>query len=124
VLWNCNIGSNVLIRVDGSQTPTQRNYKRSFPPPRRPLQSIPIGSAARSSPANPPLATVKLLACNILTMPSMSVPNTGGRRQRRTVMRWWVYRKQYVAFVVQQRDPYYENCGTTIPDEHPKLCFV
>jgi len=30
-------------------------------------------------------------------------------------MRWWVYRNNAVAFAVQQRDPYYEDCGVNIP---------
>ena len=112
---NCNIGSNVLIRVDGftnahfngnytvvsSTATTFTVYSPSTPPP-----VVTSESAA---------ATVKLLACNILTMPSMSVPNTVEGASGETVMRWWVYRNNTLAFVVQQRDPYYEDCGTTIP---------
>jgi hypothetical protein len=56
-----------------------------------------------------------VLACNILALPSLAVPTTVEGSSADTVMRWWVYRNNTPAFAVQQRDPYYEDCGVNIP---------
>src|SRR5229473_1819459 len=59
--------------------------------------------------------TMKVLACNVLSMGSVVVPNSVEGSSSDTVMRWWVYRNNTLAFVVQARDPYYEDCGVNIP---------
>jgi hypothetical protein len=54
------------------------------------------------------------MAINVLTMPALSVPNTVEAGSGDTVMRWWVYRNNTLAFCVQAHDPYYEDAGVNI----------
>lgn len=108
---NCNIQNGTQIRIDGfTNTNFDGNYtilsnngtnQFTVPSPRTP--TVTTESVA---------ATVKLLACNVLTLPASSVAaiETGGD----TVLRYWVYRNGVLATVIQGHDPYYEDCGMNI----------
>jgi hypothetical protein len=108
---NCNIAVNTLVRIDGF---TNGHFNGNYTV----IATNGTNQFTVYSPATPVVtsesasATVKLLACNVLTMPSNSVAGieTGGD----SVLRYWVYRNNTVAFVVQSYDPYYEDCGMTI----------
>src|SRR6266705_1341029 len=112
---NCNVSVNAPINIAGfTNTHFNGNYTI-------------IGTTSTTftvySPINPApavtnetaSATVSVLACNILSMPANSVATTVEGASSDTVMRWWVYRNNTLAFTVQQRDPYYEDCGVNVP---------
>jgi hypothetical protein len=112
---NCNLSVNAPINIagftnahfNGNYTVIATNGTNQFTV----YSPAPNGYAVNSESAS---ASVSVLACNVLSMNTSGViPNTiqtGGE----TVMRWWVYRNNAVAFVVQGNDSYFEDCGTNI----------
>jgi hypothetical protein len=119
---NCNMGVNSPIRIDGF---TNNRFNGNYTVIAQTSTTFTVYSPAVTVPAvtsESAAATVKLLACNLLTLPASSVASieTGGD----SVLRYWVYRNNTVAFVVQSHDPYYEDCGmnmdnTRIPSYVP-----
>ena len=119
---NCNMGVNSPIRIDGF---TNNRFNGNYTVIAQTSTTFTVYSPAVTAPAvtsESAAATVKLLACNLLTMPAntLSTIETGGD----SVLRYWVYRNNTVAFVVQSHDPYYEDCGmnmdnTRIPSYVP-----
>ena len=109
---NCNISVNSPIRVDGfTNTHFNGNYTIiALPDSTHFTVYSPQTPAVTSESAS---ATVKVLACNQLTLPANSLLNTV-EVGADIVQRWWLYRNGAVAAVVQSRDPYYEDCGVTI----------
>ncbi|HET7151106.1 MAG TPA: hypothetical protein VFI60_06815, partial [Candidatus Acidoferrum sp.] len=114
---NCNVSVNAPINISGFTG--NGRFNGNFT-----IISTPSNTTFvvySPSTTTPPVTTdtsggtLKVLACNLLSMPSVSVPNTVEGSSSDTVMRWWVYRNNVLAFVVQQRDPYYEDCGVNIP---------
>jgi hypothetical protein len=113
---NCTVSVNAPINIagftnahfNGNYTIIATNGTNQFTvfSPINPAPTVTSESAA---------ATASILACNILTMAALSVPNTVENASSDTVLRWWVYRNNVVAFAVQQRDPYYEDCGVNVP---------
>jgi hypothetical protein len=114
---NCNVSVNAPIYIGGF-TGNSR-FNGNFTVIATPTSST--FTVYSPSATTPPVTsdssggTMKVLACNILTMGSGVVPNTVEGSSSDTVMRWWVYRNNTLAFVVQARDPYYEDCGVNIP---------
>jgi len=112
---NCNLSVNAPINItgftnshfNGNYTVIATNGTNQFTV----YSPAPNGYTVNNESA---AGTVSVLACNNLSMNTSGViPNTietGGE----TVMRWWVYRNGTLAFVVQSRDSYYEDCGTNM----------
>jgi hypothetical protein len=106
---NCNVQVNAIIRIDGF---TNGRFNGNYTVIAQTATTFTVYSPAATAPAvtsESAAATVKLLACNMLTLPASSVAGieTGGD----SVLRYWVYRNNVLAFVVQSHDPYYEDCG-------------
>ena len=109
---NCNVQVNAPIRIDGF---TNGRFNGNYTVIAQTSTTFTVYSPSPVTPAvtsESAAATVKLLACNILTMAANSVAaiETGGD----SVLRYWVYRNNTLAFVAQSYDPYYEDCGMTI----------
>jgi len=113
---NCNVSANAPINIVGF---TNAHFNGNY-------TIVATQDATHFtvySPVNPPpavtsesaAASMTVLACNILALPSLAVPTTVEGSSSDTVMRWWVYRNNTLAFAVQQRDPYYEDCGVNVP---------
>src|SRR5882724_1704751 len=109
---NCNIQVNVPIRVDGF---TNGRFNGNYTVIAQTSTTFTVYSPSATTPAvtsESAAATMKVLACNVLTMGASTVGGieTGGD----TVLRYWVYRNNILAFVVQSHDPYYEDCGMNL----------
>ncbi len=109
---NCNIQVNVPIRVDGF---TNGRFNGNYTVIAQTSTTLTVYSPSATTPAvtsESAAATMKVLACNVLTMGASTVGGieTGGD----TVLRYWVYRNNILAFVVQSHDPYYEDCGMNL----------
>ena len=110
---NCNVSNKVPVFITGF---VFGRFNGSYT-----IAAVPDAThftVYSASYPNPPTttsethaATATVTACNMLTMPSLSVPNTVENATSDIVMRWWVYRNATLAFVIQQRDPYWEDCG-------------
>jgi hypothetical protein len=114
---NCNVSVNAPINIAGF-TGSPRfngNYTIIATPTSSTFTVYSPSATTPSVTSDSSGGTMKVLACNILTMASGVVPNTVEGSSNDTVMRWWVYRNNTVAFAVQARDPYYEDCGVNIP---------
>ena len=107
----CPVSVNAPIRIDGF---TNAHFNGNYTVIAQSTNTFtvysPVTPAVTSETVS---ATAKVLACNILTLPLNTVPlvETGGDQ----VLRWIVYRNGTLAFFVQDRDPYYEDCGVTTP---------
>src|SRR5216684_2983467 len=114
---NCNVSVNAPINIAGF-TGSAR-FNGNFTIIATPTSStFTVYSPSATTPtviSDSSGGTMKVLACNILSMGSVVVPNSVEGSSSDTVMRWWVYRNNTLAFVVQARDPYYEDCGVNIP---------
>src|SRR6266850_1436314 len=111
---NCNLSLNAAVTINGfANGHFNGNYTIiALPDATHFTVYSPATPLVQSESAS---ATVKVLAVNILTMPSLSVPNTVETGTSDRVMRWWVYRNGTLAFVVPGRDPYYEDAGVNTP---------
>ena len=113
---NCNVSVNAPINIGGF-TGSGR-FNGNFTVIATPTSStFTVYSPSTTTPAvtsDSSGGTMKVLACNILTMASGVIPGTVEGSSSDTVMRWWVYRNGTLAFVVQARDPYYEDCGVNM----------
>jgi hypothetical protein len=114
---NCNLSVNAPVNIAGFTG--NARFNGNFTVIATPTAStFTVYSPSATTPAvtsDSSGGTMKVLACNILSMGSGVVPNTVEGASSDTVMRWWVYRNNVLAFVVQARDPYYEDCGVTMP---------
>src|SRR5712692_1605775 len=109
---NCNIQDNTPIRIDGF---TNNRFNGNYTTIAHTSTTFTVYSPSPTTPAvtsESAAATVKLLACNVLTMAANTLAGieTGGD----SVLRYWVYRNNVLAFVVQSHDPYYEDCGVNM----------
>ncbi len=109
---NCNIQVNAPIRIDGF---TNNRFNGNYTVIAQTSTTFTVYSPSATTPAvtsESAAATMKVLACNILSMGASTIGGieTGGD----TVLRYWVYRNNTLAFVVQSHDPYYEDCGTNM----------
>jgi hypothetical protein len=111
---NCNVSVNAPINIAGF-TNTHFNGNYTIIATNGTNQFTVFSPLTPAVTSESTAATFSVLACNILTLPSLSVPNTVENASSDTVLRWWVYRNNVVAFAVQQRDPYYEDCGVNVP---------
>ena len=119
---NCNIQVNSPIRIDGF---TNNRFNGNYTVIAQTATTFSVYSPAGTPPlvtSESAAATMKVLACNILSLPASSVATieTGGD----SVLRYWVYRNNVLAFVIQSHDPYYDDCGmnmdnTRIPSYVP-----
>jgi len=113
---NCNISVNAPINISGFTG--NARFNGNFTVIAATPTTFTVYSPSSTTPSvtnDSSGGTMKVLACNILTMSSGVVPNSVEGSSNDTVMRWWVYRNNTLAFVVQARDPYYEDCGVNIP---------
>jgi hypothetical protein len=109
---NCSIQVNAPIRIDGF---TNNRFNGNYTVIAQTSTTFTVYSPSATTPAvtsESAAATMKVLACNILSMGASTIGGieTGGD----TVLRYWVYRNNTLAFVVQSHDPYYEDCGTNM----------
>src|SRR6266849_6427546 len=109
---NCNIQDNTPIRIDGF---TNNRFNGNYTTIAHTSTTFTVYSPSPTTPtvtSESTAATVKLLACNALTMAANTLAGieTGGD----SVLRYWVYRNNVLAFVVQSHDPYYEDCGVNM----------
>ena len=119
---NCNIQVNSPIRIDGF---TNNRFNGNYTVIAQTATTFTVYSPAGTPPlvtSESAAATMKVLACNILSLPASSVATieTAGD----SVLRYWVYRNNVLAFVIQSHDPYYDDCGmnmdnTRIPSYVP-----
>lgn len=108
---NCNVSSKQPVFVAGFATSTSFNGNYT-------INATPSGTTFTVLSPTIPVATtdagggtVKIVACNILTMPAGEVPNIIEGASSDQVMRHWIYRNGTLAAVAQYRDTYYEDCG-------------
>ena len=113
---NCNISVNAPINIAGftGSARFNGNYTVIATPTSSTFTVFSPSATTPSVTSDSSGGTMKVLACNILSMGSGVVPNTVEGSSSDTVMRWWVYRNNTLAFVVQARDPYYEDCGVNM----------
>ena len=113
---NCNVSINAPINIAGFTGNVR--FNGNFTVIATPTSStFTVYSPSSTTPtvtSDSSGGTMKVLACNILSMGSGVVPTNVEGSSNDTVMRWWVYRNNTLAFVVQARDPYYEDCGVNI----------
>ena len=109
---NCNVSVNAPINIAGF---TNGRFNGNYTIIAQTATTFTVYSPSATTPAvtsESTTATMKVLACNILTMSANSVSTieTGGD----TVLRYLVYVNNSPAFFVQSHDPYYEDCGMRI----------
>jgi hypothetical protein len=110
---NCNVSNGAQISISGF---TNQHFNGQYTI----IATNGSNQFTVYSPATPAItsesaaATAKVLAVNLLTLPALSVPSTVEAGNGDTVIRWWVYRNNVLAFCVQARDPYYEDAGVNM----------
>jgi len=114
---NCNLSVNAPINIAGftGSARFNGNFTVISTPSSTTFVVYSPSSTVPSVTTDTSGGTMKVLACNVLTMASGVVPNSVEGSSSDTVMRWWVYRNNVLSFVVQARDPYYEDCGVNMP---------
>ena len=111
---NCNLSAYTPIFISGFNTSRLNGNYTIIATTATTFTVYSPGSNSSVSETNSS-ATVKVLACNVLTGPANMVPNTVENGTTDIVMRWFVYRNGTLAFIVPRRDPYYEDCGVNTP---------
>ena len=111
----CGISNLVPININWSGT--NGSFGGNFT-----VTSVSTNTFTVLSPVVPALTTdtgggtLKIEACNVLTAPAGMVPQTVEGASSDQVMRWWVYRNNVLAAVIQHRDAYYTDCGVNTPN--------
>lgn len=110
---NCNVSAGAPVSIVGFTTPHFNGQYTivSQPDATHFMVYSPLTPLVTSESH---AATASVLAINVLTLPSLSVPNTIETGTSDTVMRYWVCRNGVLAFAIQQRDAYYEDAGVNI----------
>jgi len=111
---NCNVSIYAPINIAGFSTARLNGNYTVIATTATTFTVFSPGSSSTISETNSG-ATVKVIACNVLTGPSNMVPNTVENGTSDIVMRWFVYRNNTLAFIVPKRDPYWEDCGVNAP---------
>ena len=118
---NCNVSSKQPVFVSGFVNSPSFNGNYT-------INTTPSGTTFTVYNPTVPTATtdasggtVKIAACNILTMPAGEVPNIIEGASSDQVMRHWIYRNGILVAVAQYRDFYYEDCGVNTPSFPPYI---
>ena len=111
---NCNLSVYAPVFISGFNTARLNGNYTVIATTSTTFTVFSPGSNSSVSETNSS-ASVKVLACNVLTGSSNMVPNTVENGTSDVVMRWFVYRNGTLAFIVPKRDPYWEDCGTNTP---------
>ena len=115
---NCNLSVYAAINIAGFTTARLNGNYTVISTTATTFTVFSPGSSSAVSETNSS-ATVKVVACNVLTGPTNMVPNTVENGTTDVAMRWFVYRNNTLAFIVPKRDPYWEDCGVNTPTFPP-----
>ncbi len=110
---NCNVAVNSPIRIDGF---TFNRFNGNYTVIAQTATTFTVYSPSATVPSTTSesaAATMKVLACNVLTTGSNTV--AGIETSGDSVLRYWIYRNNVLAGVAQSRDTYFEDCGMTLP---------